>query len=171
MGSFKILCPACGARYDVENEYRGQMVACPKCGIQFVAEPPKTTAAVSVKDDAATLQTARIVYVILGLFGGMIGLHDLFCGRDVLAAIKALLTATGLLLLPIGGAFALLVVALWVIIDIINLLDAVPHREKRVPTVYVAVVLACIITGVALNIYTTKIRADRIFDDIPVYRP
>ena len=199
MSTMKISCPACGEHFKVETDFIGQTVACSECGAQFIVDtpprlvtrqpsqtddlemsappppPPKPVhrekkPVALADDDGALLQTARIIYAIFGLFGGMLGLHDLFCGRDGCATLKIVLTAIGCVMFQMGGFAVLLVVALWCVVDIINPLEDVPKRKHRVPWLYVGVLITAILGAVALNVYATKVRSDRVMRDLEIPR-
>lgn len=107
---------------------------------------------------------ARIIYVVLGIFGGMIGLHDLYADKDYRAAIKLLLTVNGLLFLTRGGALALLVVAVWCVIDIINGIKEHHPRKHPVPVVYLCVLALVIAEAVIPPIIHTNAKARDVVD-------
>ena len=93
-------CRDCGSLYS------RRAIACPKCGC------PASDIGYSYANTAAPLKS-KIVYILLGLFLGNLGIHNFYAGYTGKAAAQLLRTCligwTGVGLLP---------VSIWVLVEI-----------------------------------------------------
>lgn len=147
----KISCPHCRQNYEVDESYAGQNVQCQNCGNEFmVTQSPILTpvAAPSMKKcpmcgeqilaearkckycgeylnpDGTVAEKSKsfAVYLILALFFGGIGAHNIYDGKNILGGFKFGITLLGFICLtgnypPVGILF-LAFNTLWVLFDI-----------------------------------------------------
>ena len=92
-----MFCENCG------NEVNENAVVCLSCGCQTNIQKNNNTLTNNQKD--------KFVYILLGLFGGCIGIHNFYAGHDSKAKIQLILGLT------VIGCF---VTGIWTIIDILT---------------------------------------------------
>lgn len=98
-----MFCSKCGTP-NGDNNFR-----CTGCGnvLQSAAPPPQPAR-------PARSDKSRVAYVLLGLFLGLLGIHNFYAGHSGRGIAQLLIVLlTGWFVLP------LIVVALWVLIEII----------------------------------------------------
>ena len=99
-----MFCSKCGTRND-DNNFR-----CTGCGNVLQGGAPAAPAPAR----PARSDKSRVAYILLGLFLGLLGIHNFYAGHSGRGVAQLLLTLlTGWLLIP------LVVVALWVLIELI----------------------------------------------------
>lgn len=179
----KTQCPHCNQRYEVDDEYNGQIIECQNCKQDFFIEPlqelpPKRKlessqvvskaissntrpalkqcpfckaeiagdaqkcchcgewVVVKVRNDQEITSKSEIIFVILGLLLGLIGVHNFYVNEKAAGFEKILLSILGISLLdwfphsPLG-AFILFVNAVWVLVEIIRNGKHVNRPEKK----------------------------------------
>lgn len=98
-------CPECG------KEVSDQAVACPACGYPIhkpsATEKPATQTVVTVRK-------SRGVYIVLGLFFGLLGAHNFYAGYYWQGIVQLVLG--GLLFWTYIGPF---IVIVWILCDLI----------------------------------------------------
>ena len=93
----RIFCKQCG------NEVLDNAAVCVKCGVATSVAPVNSGA-----------EKTRVIYVVLGLFLGCLGIHNFYAGYTGKAIIQLLITVfTGWLIVP------WIAVGIWAIIDIV----------------------------------------------------
>ncbi len=98
-----MFCPKCGTQ-NHDNNFR-----CTGCGHVLQGAAPAPAPARPARSDKS-----RVAYILLGLFLGMLGIHNFYAGHSGRGIAQLLLTLlTGWLLIP------LVVVALWVLIELV----------------------------------------------------
>ncbi|MFG0275443.1 MAG: NINE protein [Phycisphaerales bacterium] len=105
-------CPKCGEQLEAPPTMAGQAVTCPECG--NVSQVPGR----GPSPDYGAGQPARcqrVVYILLGIFLGALGIHNFVAGYTGRAVAQLLITLLiGWLILP------LLAVWIWVIVEIVT---------------------------------------------------
>ena len=107
-----IFCPDCGNRYSIRAQ------ACPKCGAPnphaaVQAQPSisiNMTQGVQVQGGYTVQQKSRLVYILLALFLGLLGIHNFYAGYTGTGIIQLVLTMT---------LFGAVIVAIWILFDIL----------------------------------------------------
>ena len=100
-----MFCSKCGTQ-NHDNNFR-----CTGCGnvLQAAAPAPAPAPARPARSDKS-----RVAYILLGLFLGMLGIHNFYAGHGGRGVAQLLITLlTGWLIVP------LVVVALWVLIELV----------------------------------------------------
>lgn len=142
----KITCPDCHQNYEVDETYIGRSVSCQACGKTFdVLKPVETEATrccpfcgekiLSVAKkckhcgeflDKNALQKPEInrgIYILLALFFGSIGGHNIYADEYYSCAGKAILFILTFVMLGIApplGAITAFSLFFWVLFDIIR---------------------------------------------------
>lgn len=132
---------------------------CPMCGEEILPEAKKCKHCGEYlgKDGAPLRRVDRLVYVVLGLFLGGIGVHNFYAGQTASGLIKILVLVFGVPLCALGrGDFIYLpfvLNGLWTIIDICR--DPNQAEEEEIPVrggerkrLFHPAVLAGVILGV-----------------------
>lgn len=128
----KISCPHCGQHFDVEEADFGKEADCTNCGKRFILQRsaeqpvPAQQSPVSVAcpycggEISPGVKKCRhcgewlnpkncprspVVYVLLGIFGGLFGLHSFYANRSGFGALHCVLTFWGLVALFFGDMF------------------------------------------------------------------
>ena len=134
-----IVCPECKAEFEVPDDLIGKEASCPCgnsftieqrkcpfCGEMVKAEAVKCRFCQSMLDDSNPQKD--LIYRVLCLLGGMIGIHDLYAGSGYLAGLKLLLTLMGAMFFRAGGWIVLILVALFCIADLIR---GMPKKKQQ----------------------------------------
>lgn len=104
-------CLKCGEQLEAPPSLGGQVVTCPACG--NVSEVP-SHAHGPVSRARPAPRCTRLVYILLALFLGALGVHNFVAGYAGRGAAQLLITILlGWLILP------LIAVVIWVIIEIV----------------------------------------------------
>lgn len=105
-----IQCSECG------REVSDKAAACPGCGAPIAAPAASPAPAAPAVQQVQIVRQpkSRGVYIILGLLLGLLGIHNFYAGYNGSAVAQLLITLlTGWLIFP------LILVALWVIVELI----------------------------------------------------
>ena len=169
-----IVCPECKAEFEVPDDLIGKEASCP-CGNSFTIEQRKCPfCGEMVKAEAVKCRFCQsmldgsnpqkdLIYRLLCIFFGLLGLHDLYAGYGYLAGLKLLLTLIGFSFLPMGGWIIVLLNALICISDLIR---GMPKKQKpavsprkRLLIAFVALILVILAGALVLSfIYFRGVR-------------
>lgn len=114
-------CPSCGAA--VRQQPAQQQYAPPPPQQQYAPPPPPQYAQQQPYAPPVASTKSRVVYIVLGLFLGGLGIHNFYAGRTGAGVAQLIINvvAWGLIstffLAPIGVLF-LGIIGLWVLIEI-----------------------------------------------------
>ena len=134
-----IVCPECKAEFEVPDDLIGKEASCP-CGNSFTIEQRKCPfCGEMVKAEAVKCRFCQsmldgsnpqkdLIYRLLCIFFGLLGLHDLYAGYGYLAGLKLFLTLIGFSFLPMGGWVIVLLNALICISDLIR---GMPKKKQQ----------------------------------------
>lgn len=104
-------CPRCGTMGSMADK------GCFMCGLQYTGTTRPLYARPAKPEPQAAIRVAksRGIYIILGLFFGMLGIHNFYVGRLGVGAAQLLITL-------ILGWFVvgLIITFVWVLIDLIS---------------------------------------------------
>lgn len=116
----KGFCPSCTAECNMDAR------SCPMCGADFIGggwkpafSKPRPAYGAKVHNNNRPPQMgsakSRGIYIILGIFLGLLGIHNFYAGRNGRGAFQLLITVLlGWVLI------GLVITAIWVLIDIVT---------------------------------------------------
>ncbi len=79
-------CPKCGQRYEIDNSMAGQKVEC-ECGEQWqVKDMP-----ILLSKQNREQEKSRLTFILLGLFLGFLGAHNVYIGRPLKGVMQLIL--------------------------------------------------------------------------------
>lgn len=107
-----MFCPDCG------NQYSRSAQACPKCGAPNPNAAAQVQTSINInmgpgghqQGGYTVQQKSRLVYILLALFLGLLGIHNFYAGYTGTGLIQLVLSLTG---------FGAIAVVIWVILDIL----------------------------------------------------
>ncbi|MCX7013722.1 MAG: NINE protein [Candidatus Sumerlaeota bacterium] len=98
-----------------EDGWTGKVIYCSQCGQRI---PDQATICIHCgvatgRGPVAVHPTSRLAYILLGLFFGLLGIHNFYAGHTVRGVAQLLITVfTGVFIFP------LIVVSIWVLVEI-----------------------------------------------------
>lgn len=99
-------CVRCGEQLESPASLGGQVIDCPKCGNSSLVP--------GARGATQPARCSRLLYVLLGLFLGWLGVHNFVAGYNGRGIAQLLIT-----LFTFWLVFPLLIVSVWVIVEII----------------------------------------------------
>lgn len=106
-----IECPDCGKQVSTEAP------ACPSCGRPLKAATAGTFPAAIPQPVAVAIrpQKSRGIYIILGLFFGLLGIHNFYAGYHGKGAVQLIIT------ILLGWIYiGIVITGIWVIVDLVT---------------------------------------------------
>jgi len=104
-------CVKCGEQMESPRSMAGQAVRCPAC--DNVCQVPSAQGVPAHAGPQARCQ--RVVYILLGIFLGALGIHNFVAGHHGRGVAQLLITIfTGWLIIPLFAVW------IWVIVEIIT---------------------------------------------------
>ncbi|HEV8541448.1 MAG TPA: NINE protein [Verrucomicrobiae bacterium] len=106
-----IACPDCG------HQVSKRAASCPSCGAPINQDGPLVAVSPSSSQVIYVSQPkSRGVYIILGIFFGLLGIHNFYAGHYGAGAIQFVLTLLGLaIIVPLIFVFVWVIVELFVV--------------------------------------------------------
>lgn len=123
MSTLNTQCPYCGGTFEVGAEFMGRVADCPNCDKKFVIQPITTPVLRAVENATPAPDNEKLIYILLAIFCGGIGVHNFYSGYWQRGVVKFCLTALGFLA-PIDWGIN----AIWIVAEIVTAPPKEPEK-------------------------------------------